>query len=292
MSDKTNIGFLYLPNNAKYRFVLLFSSTGELLTIVDDIGLVNKISRLEKIEIDSTEYIIINPQKRNEFFAKEHLRAINLLNIFFSDVFKNTSSIYTSNSFDLISNLVHQLYCSGKILDIGSGRLNGLFDKNILNLYTLALDTSSIELNNHVVGDVLYLPYKTGCFSLIICNFVLEHLHNVSLIFSEFFRITEYGGTLMIGIPNMTLKETIDHVLFRKKISLPLFHLRTFGIFAGEGIYSLFYLIKKIREAGFTIIQMESHNDKKRKQNIFASFRKIAPFSFFGNQLIIVCKKI
>ncbi|MDP2578117.1 MAG: class I SAM-dependent methyltransferase [Gemmatimonadota bacterium] len=48
------------------------------------------------------------------------------------------------------------------------------------------------------------LPFPNDEFELVVCNQVLEHIKNIFWLLAEMDRVTQPGGSLLIGVPNLT----------------------------------------------------------------------------------------
>ena len=57
------------------------------------------------------------------------------------------------------------------------------------------------ELDVDVIADVNDLPFKNKSFSLVICNFVLEHLPDPKRVVEEIYRVLKKDGLVYINMP-------------------------------------------------------------------------------------------
>jgi SAM-dependent methyltransferase len=57
-------------------------------------------------------------------------------------------------------------------------------------------------------ADLVRLPFPTGCFDLIVCISVIEHIPDLRAAFAEMRRVLGADGSLVIGYP-------MEHLLFR-----------------------------------------------------------------------------
>lgn len=103
------------------------------------------------------------------------------------------------------------------ILDAGGG--TGFFAINLailghqVTLFDLSEEALNIaqkrshekKCNNYIIsveGDVEHLPFRTECFDVIVCAFVLVHLNNPYRAFGEFRRVLRKRGQLFISFEN------------------------------------------------------------------------------------------
>jgi SAM-dependent methyltransferase len=121
------------------------------------------------------------------------------------------------------------------LLDAGCGRYLrfGAEFASIARVVGVDLD-SSFETRNQappfaVRGDLESLPFPSGCFDLIICRSVVEHLADPPRVFAEFARVLRAGGAVIILTPNKLdcvslIAALTPHWLHRRLVS------RIFGI--------------------------------------------------------------
>ena len=78
------------------------------------------------------------------------------------------------------------------------------------------------------------LPYHDGCFDVVLCNQVLEHIQQDKKVVLELKRVLRSGGILIVGVPNegcflgrfrnhvvqRSILQTTDHVNFYTKESI------------------------------------------------------------------------
>jgi len=90
------------------------------------------------------------------------------------------------------------IFKSDLVLEIGSGwnpslRSDVLIEKYIFDKTERRYIAYVPKHRPFIVGDGCYLPFVDNAFDYLICNHVIEHLNNPSLMFEEFKRITKKG---------------------------------------------------------------------------------------------------
>jgi len=103
----------------------------------------------------------------------------------------------------------------GRLLDVPAGegalavRLSDMgFDVSCCDLYPEIFRVDGIEIRS---GNLdMRLPYDDATFDRVVCVEGLEHIENPSNAISEFSRILEPGGTLIVSVPNiMNIEERL-----------------------------------------------------------------------------------
>ena len=101
------------------------------------------------------------------------------------------------------------------LLDVGCGdgertlKLASHFNIEPDRVYGLEIDTDIIKLcedrfNVETVDlETGRIPFGSDTFDIVICNQVLEHLKNDTLILHEIIRVTRIKGFIFVGIPNL-----------------------------------------------------------------------------------------
>lgn len=95
-----------------------------------------------------------------------------------------------------------------KVLDAGCGRggVIELYWEQVRQAVGLDADLPSLRehrcLNQLVAGDLTRLPFPSGCFDLILCSWVMEHLAKPDAVFEELARALQPGGHLVLVTPN------------------------------------------------------------------------------------------
>jgi SAM-dependent methyltransferase len=101
-----------------------------------------------------------------------------------------------------------------RLLDVGSGRGRSLRYieaeevAHLIDFYGFDLKPKRLEsvyASNRwrlVQGDIQEpAPFKSGCFDIVLCEQVLEHLDNPVAAMSEIARVLKPGGLLVMGVP-------------------------------------------------------------------------------------------
>ncbi|OGD86897.1 hypothetical protein A2164_00995 [Candidatus Curtissbacteria bacterium RBG_13_35_7] len=89
-------------------------------------------------------------------------------------------------------------YFSGKILDVGGGRVRGMFKKKNEKWVTVDIEK---KFNPDVVASVEKLPFKNESFNSIKATELFEHVDNFEKGLSECTRVLKKGGLLIISSP-------------------------------------------------------------------------------------------
>ncbi len=153
------------------------------------------------------------------------------------------------------------------ILDAGCGDGINLFglgrivDKFRLNTFLTGIDYNPIRVQRSNIFDYidgvsqasLYaLPFSNSSFDVILCNHVLEHLHDDQNALNELNRVLKDDGILILGVPNegcmlayirnhfvqRSILRTTDHVNF----------------------YTMNQVKSMLGEAGFDVLDSETEN--------------------------------
>jgi ubiquinone/menaquinone biosynthesis C-methylase UbiE len=121
---------------------------------------------------------------------------------------------HIDNIFQLIdSDLTH--YKPKNFLDVGCG--SGDRTQRIAEHFQIQSEhVYGVDNNHNLVSqckeifnvkqldlEIEDLPFEDGCFDLVICNQVLEHLKNDQRTIENLVRVTKQHGYILIGIPNL-----------------------------------------------------------------------------------------
>ena len=195
-----------------------------------------------------------------------------------------------------------------KILDIGCGSGQFLYEMNSLGLKTWGIEPGKFDLegakkeglkiNNQ---DLKKSKYKSNFFDIITMHHVLEHLDNPKKNIKEIRRILKKNGLLIIGVPN---NKSLAYKLFGKnwyQLDIPR-HLINYS---GKNLQ---YLLEK---NGFKILKIRFNSrpnqfsvslqyllNKKNKLLGLFIYILTLPLTYFinflkkGDQIEIYCAKI
>jgi ubiquinone/menaquinone biosynthesis C-methylase UbiE len=95
-----------------------------------------------------------------------------------------------------------------RLLDAGCGRYLNFCREFSGTAQVVGIDLEpDLETNNHsnpfgVRGDLSHLPFPSNYFDVVICRYVVEHLHDPIQVFREFARVLRSGGKVVILTPN------------------------------------------------------------------------------------------
>ena len=90
-------------------------------------------------------------------------------------------------------------YAQGRLLDLGCG--GGPYREMFSSVSSyIGLDIAP-DSNVDVAGDGQALPFMDSCFDTVLCNEVLEHVPEPSLLMAEISRALKPGGFLLLTTP-------------------------------------------------------------------------------------------
>jgi ubiquinone/menaquinone biosynthesis C-methylase UbiE len=95
---------------------------------------------------------------------------------------------------------------------------------------------------NLLAADTLHLPFSDGCFDLVICSEVLEHIHAHQCAVQEAARVLARGGTMAVSVPRY-YPESICWKLSKDYAGVNQGHIR---------IYRKPRLLSLLQDAGLT----------------------------------------
>ena len=98
-----------------------------------------------------------------------------------------------------------------RLLEIGSGlghliaQLEDTFETYGMDLNHWAVKESKavVQESTLQVASAQELPYRPGAFNVVIIKHIVEHLPNPQKAIAEIGRVTESGGILILGTPNL-----------------------------------------------------------------------------------------
>ncbi len=98
-----------------------------------------------------------------------------------------------------------------KVLEAGCGSLSHINIENNYHITGIDISQKQLDRNTHlqekILGDIQTYNFEKASFDLIVCFWVLEHVHNPDLALAKFVHALKEDGILVIGVPNvMSLK--------------------------------------------------------------------------------------
>lgn len=153
------------------------------------------------------------------------------------------------------------------ILDAGCGDginlagLGRIIEKNALDAMLTGIDYNPLRLSRSKTlagvhgptrGSLYDLPFGDGVFDIVLCNHVLEHLHEDVRALNELNRVLKNGGVLILGVPNegCMLAYLRNHVIQRSI-------LRTTD---HVNFYTMREINSLLTDAGFAVMNSETEN--------------------------------
>jgi hypothetical protein len=267
--------FIYVLNDQAVKNTsLVFDNSGTFAFALKSTDVKRYISEA------SGKHIIINPLNKSVFLAPNEEWAISNISKYFGEIFGENSPIIDSSKYLMnIYSIILNKYDLGNknVLDFGCGNstYNSMFAQSIYVGYDL-------DANNNN-GDFL----KRDFYDFVLANFVLEHVANPFLTLDLISGCLKGNGKIIVSIPILTFPHYIMHLLRFKKLRLPIFHFRAFSLTNLKGCISIFELIKSLKKNNIAVTEIISLNNKSKGPKT----KIIKPFSFFGNQMIIVGEK-
>jgi ubiquinone/menaquinone biosynthesis C-methylase UbiE len=168
----------------------------------------------------------------------------------------------------------------GRVLDAGCG--DGRLTRKTREVFP---DVTGIDLSpallreappglKRACGDVQRLPFASGVFSLVLCNYTLHHLYSLDRFVGEAFRVLEPGGHLFIDhemkadfVRRFSWFIRVYDRFFRldrryaradPSIDTGMVRLAEFHQFQRQGI-PLGQLIRELNRAGFRDVRVRHH---------------------------------
>lgn len=267
--------FIYIINdNSLYGSGMVFDSNGNFCYAIDSKDILDFIKKNPK------QYIVIDPKEKTVFNDIEEELSIETIGRYFNKIFKENSPLidskkYFSNVFLRI--LQEYSFDEKNVLDYGSGnRKYSSFFKN----------SKYVGYDINVLNDNIKQLAKDN-FDYVLCNFVLEHVANPFNILNNAITYLKKGGVLIVSIPALTFYEFVKYYLFKIKLQLPFFHLRTFSVINFKGCMSFIELESFLNNHRIKIEKTISANSYG---NNIIHFRH-KPLCYFGKQIIIIGEK-
>lgn len=144
------------------------------------------------------------------------------------------------------------------------------------------VDYASVDLKYagpHVttLGDVTNLPFADGCFDVVVCIHVLEHIPDDAQAISELCRILKPDGWALVSVPLLLDRPTLEDL----SITDPAERERLFG----EPSHVRYYgtdMIDRLKSAGF-------HVEMDPAEDITADRRRL--FALRDDENVFYCAK-
>ncbi len=270
-----NNPFIYVLNDhAVKNTSLVFDSSGTFSFALNSSDVKRYINET------SEEHVIINPSMKSVFSAPNEEWAISCISKYFGEIFGENSPIIDSSKYllDIYSIILNKYDLGNKnVLDFGCGNrtYNSMFKNSKYVGYDLDINSQN--------GDSL----KRDFYDFVLVNFVLEHVANPFSTLDLISGCLKGNGKIIVSIPILTFQHYLLHILGFKKLRLPIFHFRAFGLTNLKGCISISQLIKSLEKNNIAITEIISLTNKSK--GLKTQIKK--PFSFFGNQMIIVGEK-
>ena len=164
------------------------------------------------------------------------------------------------------SRLLSQLdTLSDPVLDIGAG--DGHFAQSVSRGIDVGMDSDRFILqeartrgvySNLCVSSATDMPFRNSIFSTIICNSVLEHIHDITRVIAESFRVLQHGGYFICSVPTDCLNNNLGFTRLLKFLGFEGLATRYKSWFARLQrhfhMYSPEVWQRQIEEAGFRVI--------------------------------------
>ena len=299
--------FLHIIYDTKFfNWGLVFSAKGKFLYAlpresVEEIKSYSQNGITSKMDC---QYHIVDPADRSTLVNFSSKISIDNFNIYFRKTFHEYSPWIDSASF-FQSNIIKYVdleIVDGRVLDLGSGGGQYLKNSNYLitrlDLFQIDKHSNSASKEskeNYVVGNALSIPVGTDSFDLILCNFLLEHVSDIREVAKEINRVLKHGGKAIISFPSLDVFETLKVYFLGKRISLPLNHLRAFGIFGKTLCESIPRFVGYLKSLNLSVAAVEGIGcvpfTGKVIQRINNKLGNSFLFKYLGAQTIVVVKK-
>lgn len=144
------------------------------------------------------------------------------------EVYLEMSPFHHTRKRLIMSTLTDSMSTGSSVLDAGCGiadLMSTLCERGVaavgtdLALSALKFAKKRLPESNFVQSDTVYLPFRTGCYSIVVCSEVLEHVENHERAARELNRILLPGGIAVLTVPHgeqhWTFEDRIDGHLRR-----------------------------------------------------------------------------
>lgn len=258
--------------------------------------------RREDICSKAGGYRILDPKERRVFDEPWEIRAVDNFSRYFSRVFREGSPLVDSDEIfgRHIWKVIDQPAFQDRVLDLGSGnsRYSSAFSSRIvsldLNASPPAQENRGSAVVNKVSASAQALPFQDASFSLVLCLFVLEHLSSPFPVLEEICRILAPGGKVIIAFPSSGAFEILRARYLRHCLTLPVHHLRSFGLFSHQFIESTRKVVAHLRTGGCRTVRVKAINANYSSPGSNRSSRLLSsvfPFNYMGEQTVLIGTK-
>jgi SAM-dependent methyltransferase len=260
---------------------------------------VDRLRRADK-RCNGSGHCLLDPRAKRAFEEPWEAQAIDNFSRYFSRVFREGSPMIDSDEAfsDHLWKAVGKPAGRERVLDLGSGsgRYACTLEGRIaaLDLHFSPGSGGSSAVLDRVAGNARDLPFRNGSFSLVLCLFVLEHIASPFPVLREICRVLEPGGKAILAFPSTGALEVLRARFFRHRLTLPIHHLRSFGLLPHPLIESTRSIVAQLRQGGCRDIQvLATHAGRPVPgPGSMASLRRSRfPFNYNGTQTVVVGTK-
>jgi len=133
-----------------------------------------------------------------------------------------------------------------RVLDVGPspGLSRALARRDDISYVSVGIDIGTTRLS--VLGDIRALPFAEHSFDVVLCQHVLEHVHEDRRSLAEIRRITKAGGWVVISVPIRLDQATHED----PSVTKPKERERLFGEPGHVRMYG-YDLVDRLKDAGF-----------------------------------------
>lgn len=248
-------------------------------------------------------YRLLDPRAKKAFDESWEAWAIDNFSRYFSRVFRAGSPIIDSGEIfgDHLWSAVGKPARGERILDLGSGNgryaatLEGrIASLDLQNLSSGSGGRSRSAVPDRVVGNARDLPFRDSSFSVVLCLFVLEHVANPFPVLREICRVLAPGGRAILAFPSTGVLEVLRARFSYHRLTLPIHHLRSFGLLSHPFIESTRSIVAHLREGGcrdVEVLAIHAGRPAPGPGSLASLRRSLFPFNYNGTQTILVGTK-
>jgi SAM-dependent methyltransferase len=248
-------------------------------------------------------YLILDPKEKGAFNEPWEVIAIDNFNRYFSRVFREGSPLIDSNEIfgHHLTEIVGTLSSQGPILDLGSG--NSRYASTLAGGRIISLDLNASPPSrggqepasvDKVAGSAHTLPFRDASFALILCLFVLEHLASPFTVLTEICRLLKPHGKVILSFPSSGVQEVLRARYLGNQLTLPIHHLRSFGLIPYQFIESTQKVVTCLRREGCQKVLVRAVNaDRPLPASNLGSrlLSSLFPFNYMGKQTVVIGTK-